>query len=85
MEILTNARPDITKAYQNFDLIVPANATVALATINDDYEYPLWGKNFTRHLIPINPFDQGLQAIPANAEYLFLPNQLFRQGKGTFV
>ena len=71
MEILTNARPDITKAYQNFDLLVPADATVALATINDDYEYPLWGKNFTRHLIPINPFDQGLQKIPANADYLF--------------
>ena len=71
MEILTTSRPDITKAYQNFDLLVPADATVALATINDDYEYPLWGKNFTRHLIPINPFDQGLQKIPANADYLF--------------
>lgn len=82
MEILTNARPDITKAYQNFDLLVPANATVALATINDDYEYPLWGKNFTRHLIPINPFDQGLQAIPSNAEYLFFAKSVISPRKG---
>jgi len=71
MELLTISRPDIAKAYSRFDKIVPQDATVALATINDDYEYPLWGNNFTRKLIPINPFEQGLQAIPVEANYLF--------------
>lgn len=71
MELLTVSRPDITKAYTRFDEIVPQDATVALATINDDYEYPLWGNRFTRTLIPINPFEQGLQPIPKEATYLF--------------
>ena len=71
MEALTVSRPDITLAYQNFDKIVPSNAIVALGTINDDYEYPLWGKDFKRKLIPINPFGKGLQKIPKEAQYLF--------------
>ena len=71
MEQLTVSRPDITAAYTKFDSIVPQNAVVALATINDDYEYPLWGATFSRVLIPINPFEKGLQAIPKDANYLF--------------
>jgi hypothetical protein len=71
MEILTVSRPDITKAYARFDQLVPQDATVALATINDDYEYPLWGNRFTRKLIPINPFEQGLKPVPNEATYLF--------------
>jgi hypothetical protein len=67
----TFARPDITAAYQKYDSIVPANATVALATINDDFEYPLYGKDLSRRLISINPFEQGLRPLPADADYLF--------------
>ncbi|WP_025763968.1 ArnT family glycosyltransferase [Dyadobacter tibetensis] len=71
IEFQTFARPDITQAYKNFDSIVPQDAVVALATINDDFEYPLYGKKLTRKLITINPFEQGLQPIPEEAEYLF--------------
>jgi len=67
----TFARPDITKAYQHFDSIVPQDATVALATINDDFEYPLYGAKLTRRLISINPFEQGLKPVPKEADYLF--------------
>jgi hypothetical protein len=67
----TFARPDITKAYERYDSIVPANATVALATINDDFEYPLYGEKLTRKLISIHPFEQGLKPIPKDADYLF--------------
>lgn len=67
----TFARPDITKAYEYYDSIVPQDATVALATINDDFEYPLYGKKLTRKLISINPYEQGLQPIPKEADYLF--------------
>lgn len=76
MELLTVSRPDITKAYQRFDELVPENAIVALGTINDDYEYPLWGKNFKRKLIPINPFEKGIQQIPKEAEYLFFSKRV---------
>lgn len=78
MELLTVSRPDITKAYTKFDELVPQDATVALGTINDDYEYPLWGKRFTRKLIPINPFEQGLQSIPKEADYLFFSKNVIK-------
>lgn len=71
IEAMTFARPDITPAYERFDSIVPQDATVALATINDDFEYPLYGKDLTRKLITINPFEKGLQPIPKEADYLF--------------
>jgi hypothetical protein len=67
----TFARPDITSAYLYFDSIVPANATVALATINDDFEYPLYGRDLSRKLISINPFGEGLRKLPSEADYLF--------------
>ncbi|MHA8068496.1 glycosyltransferase family 39 protein [Aquirufa ecclesiirivi] len=79
---LTINRPDITKAYQNFEKLVPKNATVALGTINDDFEYPLWGAKFSRKLIPLNPFEQGIQAIPAKADYLFFSKQVFKPQHG---
>ena len=71
IEMMTFARPDITKAYQKFDQIVPDSATVALGTINDDFEYPLYGKKLTRRLLTINPFEKGVQPIPKEADYLF--------------
>jgi hypothetical protein len=81
MEALTVSRPDITLAYQNFDKIVPSNAIVALGTINDDYEYPLWGKDFKRKLIPINPFGKGLQKIPKEAQYLLFAASVIKPMK----
>lgn len=71
IELMTFARPDITKAYQKFDQMVPDSATVALGTINDDFEYPLYGKHLSRRLITINPFEKGVQPIPKEADYLF--------------
>lgn len=67
----TFARPDTYPAYKRFDSIVPPEATVALGTINDDFEYPLYGKDLTRTLISINPFEKGVQPIPREADYLF--------------
>ncbi len=71
VRLQTFARPDTYPAYARFDSLVPQDATVALGTINDDFEYPLYGKNLTRKLISINPFEQGLQPIPQEADYLF--------------
>ncbi|HLK97108.1 MAG TPA: glycosyltransferase family 39 protein, partial [Hymenobacter sp.] len=47
-------RPDIYIPYKRFDELVPDTATVALGTINDDYEYPLYGPKLSRRLITIN-------------------------------
>lgn len=82
IESLTISRPDITKAYENFERIVPSDATVALGTINDDYEYPLWGATFSRKLIPINPFEQGIKNMPKEANYLFFAKTVIPVKKG---
>ena len=71
MQQIAVGRPDIYVPYHRFDELVPDTATVALGTINDDYEYPLYGAKLARRLIPINPFEQGVQPIPKRAQYLF--------------
>lgn len=78
----TWARPDITKAYQQFDSLVPQNATVALADINDDFEYPLFGAALSRTIIPINPYEKGLQPIPKEADYLFFAKSVIKPISG---
>ncbi len=71
VRVMTIGRPDTYRPYKRFDELVPDTATVALGTINDDYEYPLYGAHLTRRLIPINPFEKGVQPIPKEASYLF--------------
>ena len=78
----TFARPDTYPAYKRFDSIVPPEATVALGTINDDFEYPLYGKDLTRKLISINPFEQGVQPIPPEADYLFFDRSVINPQPG---
>lgn len=73
LEQLTIGRPDIYDAYRKFDEVVPLDAIVALGTQqeHEDFEYPLWGRDFKRKLIPIHPFRSAVKPIPAEAEYLF--------------
>jgi hypothetical protein len=75
-------RPDIYVPYKRFDELVPDTATVALGTINDDYEYPLYGPKLSRRLIAINPFEQGLKPIPAEADYLFFDKSVMQPKPG---
>ncbi|GAB2542446.1 hypothetical protein GCM10027085_37020 [Spirosoma aerophilum] len=79
---MTIGRPDTYVPYKRFDELVPANATVALATINDDYEYPLYGPELSRRLIAIHPFEQGLKPIPKNADYLFFDKSVISPQPG---
>ena len=78
----TFARPDTYPAYARFDSLVPADATVALGTINDDFEYPLYGRDLSRKLISINPFERGLQPIPPEADYLFFAKSVIEPQPG---
>ncbi len=75
-------RPDIYVPYKRFNELVPDTATVALGTINDDYEYPLFGPHLSRKLLPINPFERGVQPIPADAQYLFFDKSVIRPQPG---
>lgn len=73
LEQIMVGRPNLYEAYQKFDKIVPKDAIVALGTQqeHEDFEYPLWGAEFKRTLIPIHPFRSAVKVIPANAQYLF--------------
>ena len=82
IEQMTLFRPDIRPAYERFDQLVSPTATVALADINDDFEYPLFGPKLTRKLIPINPFERGLQPIPPTADYLFFDASVIKPQPG---
>ena len=79
---MTLGRPDVYIPYKRFDELVPDTATVALATINDDYEYPLYGPHLSRRLIAINPFEQGLKPIPKSANYLFFDKSVISPQPG---
>ena len=79
---MTLGRADTYIPYKRFDELVPDSATVALATINDDFEYPLYGAHLSRRLIPINPFEQGLKPIPDYADYLFFDKSVIKPKPG---
>tara|TARA_R100001143_G_C3360967_1_gene135590 strand:+ start:7500 stop:9584 length:2085 start_codon:yes stop_codon:yes gene_type:complete len=53
-----------------FNDIVPADAKVAVFVNGHSIEYQLFGENLSRTLYPINSFLNGVQPIPAGAEYL---------------
>ncbi|MEZ0483596.1 protein O-mannosyl-transferase family [Fibrella aquatica] len=82
VRVMTVGRPDTYLPYKRFDDMVPDTATVALGTINDDYEYPLYGSKLTRRLIPINPFEKGVQPIPKEATYLFFSKNVITPRPG---
>lgn len=75
-------RLDMYIPYKRFDELVPDTATVALGTINDDYEYPLYGPKLARRLIAVNPFEQGLKPIPPEADYLFFDKSVIQPKPG---
>ena len=81
-KLLTIGRPDTYVPYKRFEEIVPDTATVALGTINDDYEYPLYGPHLSRRLITINPFELGVQPIPKGASYLFFSKNVIKPRPG---
>ncbi len=84
IEQLTITRPELYDAYVNFEKLVPDNAIVALGTQqeHEDFEYPLWGNEFKRTLIPLHPFRSAVKPIPSNAEYLFYSEGVFEYKTG---
>ncbi len=74
VEQLTITRPEFTDSYQKFEELVPADARVAVACQqeHEDYIYPLWGKEFQRHITPLHPFrSKTVKPIPSGTDFLF--------------
>ena len=84
LELIMIARPNVYGAYKKFDELVPKDAIVALGTQqeHEDFEYPLWGKDFKRKLIPIHPFRSLVKPIPSEAQYLFYSKGVIPFQKG---
>lgn len=60
---------------KQFESLVPVDAHVALFLPTDSIEFPLFGKNQTRHLYPVNSFFSGPGSIPSEASYLLYYDQ----------
>lgn len=68
-QMTSNAR-SLYPAIRTFDLLVPEEATVAAFLYIDTYEYPLFGKELTRTIVPINSDLEGFKGVPEYADYL---------------
>ena len=87
IEQLVQTRPELKEAYVNFEKLVPKDAVVALGTQqeHEDYEYPFWGKNFSRTLLPVHPFRSDVKPIPEEAEFLVYSEGVFAFMDGDVV
>jgi hypothetical protein len=81
LQQLTRNRRNYYEPIRRFENIVPPNAVVAVAFGEDTFEYPLFGEGLTRKLIPINSFLNGLQPIPAEANYLLYSETVYKDWK----
>jgi hypothetical protein len=67
---LTFNNPKYYQPLRMFEFIVPSDAKVAVFLYPNTFEYPLYGKNLSRVIMPINSFYRGIQPIPADAQFL---------------
>lgn len=70
LQQLTRNNETYYEPYKKFQMFVPENATVALYSRGDFFQYPLFGEGITRRIIPIKSFWRGIQPVPGNADFL---------------
>ena len=63
-----------------FAAAVPENAVVAVLLGPNEYEYPLFGPRWTRTLLPVNSFLNGLRRIPDEAQFLLYNDRWYPGG-----
>lgn len=74
---LSTQRGGYYEIIQQYEALVPADATVAHLLPLEYYEYPFFGEHLTRRLIPLNSFVKGHLPLPPEADYLlFAARQL---------
>ena len=74
LEQLTRNLPYYYSPLKKFNNIVPQNATVSTYLTSNAFEYILFGEKLTRTIIPIISFENEIQQIPQDAEYLLYTN-----------
>lgn len=79
---LTLNHPDWSAPLRRLDAILPPECVVAVCLPHDHYEYPLFGRNLSRTLLPINDYLHGLQPVPENARYLVYKTGLIEYRPG---
>lgn len=88
VEQVTLTRPEFTDAYQKFEELVPADARVAVACQqeHEDYIYPLWGKDFKRHITPLHPFrSKTVKPVPEGTQFVFYSEGVIPWNEGDIL
>jgi hypothetical protein len=78
LEQMMATRPGTLGAMRQFERLVPADAEVAVMLPPDSYEYPLFGPELTRRLVPISLKGKP----PASAGYLIFARSSMRPSRG---
>jgi len=78
MEQLCVNRPKYLGAFETFDRIVPRDAVVAISLEPNSYEYPLFGSDLSRRIVPLNSFRGEPRDLPSDAEYLLYDHRRSR-------
>jgi len=73
---MTVRHPAYRQAVQKFDAIIPRDATVAVLLPGDSYEFPLFGKGFTRRLLPAVIEWRERRTLPVPAQYVLFSNEI---------
>ncbi len=77
LEQLTRNRKCFNAVFNTYEKNVPRTAVVATILGGNQFEYPLFGKQFTRTVLPLNPSGGILKSIPINAEYLYFDSKIY--------
>jgi hypothetical protein len=76
LEQLTRNNSSYYQVFTNFEKIVKPDSSILTFLPIDSYEYPLFGKNLSRKVIPIHTYD-GKNIMPPEADYLLYSDTIF--------
>ena len=82
LDQLLARRPELLPDMRSFEQRVDEESTVAVAFREDSFEYPLFGPRLSRRLVPVNPWDRGLQPIPPEVDVLVFMPQVVKPRPG---
>jgi hypothetical protein len=81
MQQLTTNNRYVYEPLTRLEEMVPPSADLAVCLGPNGYEYPLFGKEHARRLIPVHSFRSGLRPVPSNVSYLLFSSDILTPEK----
>jgi len=81
MQQLTTNNRYVYEPLTRLEEMVPPSADLAVCLGPNGYEYPLFGKELARRLIPVHSFRSGLRPVPSNVSYLLFSSDILAPEK----